>query len=183
MRLSSLGRLPQLPTGLVVTADDPPRVASVKGSARMVPVLRRVVRALGGSRHVPDLELSRWGTGLVLGGEDLARRRSQVQRGARSHNGGRAAYLTAVTDTAWRAYSRRPGAAKEEPGDREDFGRWLRADPEVLRWLDGVWPVLLPGEVFTALRGGGCGCSRWRAACSASPRPTSWQRPGRRRRR
>ncbi len=157
VRLSSLGRLPQLPTGLEVSADDPPRVAAVKGSARMVPLLRRAVRSLGGSRHVPDLELARWGTGLVLAGDDLARRRSQVGRGTRSHNAGRAAYLTAVTDTAWRAFSRRPGAAKEEPGDREDFGRWLRADPAVLRWLDGVWPVLRPAQVFSALRGGELG--------------------------
>ena len=153
VRLSSLGRLPQLPTGLSVTADDPPVVAAVKGSARMVPLLRRVVRELGGSRQVPDLELARWGTGLVLPGADLARRRALVARGSRSHNAGRAAYLTTVADTAWRAFSRRPGAAKEEPGDREDFGRWLRSDPTVLRWLDGVWPLLLPAEVLTALRG------------------------------
>ena len=154
VRLASLGRLPQLPPGLVVTADDPPRVAAVKGSARMVPFLRRAVRALGGSRHVPDLELARWGTGLVLPGEELARRRTQVLRGARSHNAGRAAYVTAVTDAAWRTFARRPGAAREEPGDREDFGRWLRAEPAVLRWLDDVWPVLLPAQVLVALRGG-----------------------------
>ena len=154
VRLASLGRLPHLPGGLEVTADDPPRVAAVKGSERMVPLLRRAVRALGGSRHVPDLELARWGSGLVLPGDDLARRRSQVGRGSRSHNAGRAAYLSAVTDTAWRAWSRRPGAAREEPGDREDFGRWLRSDPEVLRWLDGVWPVLLPVQVLDALRRG-----------------------------
>lgn len=154
VRLSSLGRLPHLPAGLQVTADDPPRVAAVKGSARMVPLLRRAVRALGGSRRVPDLELARWGTGLVLPGDDLARRRSQVARGTRSHNAGRGAYLTAVTDTGWRAFSRRPGAPKEEAGDREDFGRWLRGDPELLRWLDGVWPVLLPVQVLAALRSG-----------------------------
>ena len=155
VRLASLGRLPHLPAGLEVTADDPPRVAAVKGSARMVPLLRRAVRHLGGSRHVPDLELARWGSGLVLPGDDLARRRSQVARGTRSHNAGRGAYLSAVTDTAWRAWSRRQGAPREEAGDREDFGRWLRADPAVLRWLDGVWPVLLPAQVLAALRGGG----------------------------
>ena len=154
VRLSSLGALPRLPAGLEVTADDPPAVAAVKGSARMVPLLRRAVRSLGGSRRVPDLELARWGTGLVLPGEDLARRRAQVGRGTRSHNAGRSAFLTAVTDTAWRAWTRSPGAPPEEPGDREDFGRWVRSDPAVLRWLDGVWPVLLPAQVFAALRSG-----------------------------
>ena len=44
--------------------------------------------------------------------------------------------------------------AQEEPGDREDFGRWLRGDPAVQRWLERVWPVLRPAEVFAALRGG-----------------------------
>ena len=154
VRLASLGGLPHLPGGLEVTADDAPAVAAVKGSARMVTLLRRAVRALGGTRQVPDLELARWGTGLVLPGEELARRRAQVSRGARSANAGRAAFLTAVTDAAWRAFSRSPGAAKEEPGDREDFGRWLRADPAVLAWLDRVWPVLLPAQVFAALQTG-----------------------------
>jgi len=154
VRLSSLGALPRLPGGLQVTAHDLPAVAAVKGSERMVALLRRVVRHLGGGVHVPDLELARWGTGLVLAGDDLARRRSQVGRGARSHNAGRAAYLSAVTDAAWRAFSRAPGAPREEPGDREDFGRWLRAAPEVLRWLERVWPVLLPEQVFAALRAG-----------------------------
>ncbi len=154
VRLASLGRLPALPHGLEVTADDPPRVAAVKGSARMVTVLRRAVRELGGAAHVPDLELLRWGSAFALQGGELARRRGQVSRGARSHNGGRAAYVSAVVDAAWRTWSRRPGAAKEEPGDREDFGRWLRSDPALVRWLDRVWPVLLPAQVLASLRGG-----------------------------
>ena len=154
VRLASLGRLPHLPGGLEVTADDAPGTAAVKGSARMVALLRRAVRALSGTREVPDLPLLRWGTGLTLPGDELGRRRAQVARGARSSNAGRAAYLTAVTESAWRAFSRLPGAPKEEPGDREDFGRWLRGDPTVERWLDGVWPVLRPAEVFAALREG-----------------------------
>ena len=154
VRLSSLGQLPHLPTGLVVTADDDPAVAAVKGSARIVPLLRRAVRQLGGTRHVPDLELLRWGSGLLLPGADLARRRTQVSRGARSHNGGRQAYVTAVVEAAWRTFTRSPGAAREEQGDREDFGRWLRADPAFEKWLEQVWPVLLPAEVFAALRDG-----------------------------
>ena len=59
-----------------------------------------------------------------------------------------------VTDTAWRAFQRQPGAPQEEPGDREDFGRWLRADPTFERWLAGVWPVLRALEVLAALRDG-----------------------------
>ncbi len=153
-RLASLGGVPVLPRGLVVTADDPPEVAAVKGSARMVEVLRRAVRQLSGVRHVPDLALHRWSSTIELPGAELARRRSQVARGARSHHGGRAAYVTAVVDLAWRALHRQPGAPREEPGDREDFGRWMRSDPQLERWLEKVWPSLPPAEVFAALRDG-----------------------------
>ncbi len=152
VRLASLGQVPALPRGWVVAGDDPPVVAAVKGSARMVTVLRRAARELGGAARVPDLELSRWASGLVLSGGDLARRRAAIARGARSANAGRAAFLTAVTEAAWRAWTSRPGAAREEPGDREDFGRWLRTDPALLRWLDRVWPVLLPAQVLERLR-------------------------------
>ncbi|MCW2623180.1 MAG: ATP-dependent helicase [Frankiales bacterium] len=155
VRLSSLGTVPSLPRGLIVTADDVPAAAAVKGSVRIVGLLRRAVRQLAGSRHVPDLDLLRWGSGFVLPGADLSRRRAQVARGARSHNGGRAAYVTAVVDVAWRTWQKRPNAPREEPGDREDFGRWLRGDEVFLRWLDGVWPVLLPAQVFAALHEGG----------------------------
>ncbi len=153
-RLASLGGVPVLPRGITVTADDPPEVAAVKGSARMVGVLRRAVGQLSGTRRVPDLVLTRWGAAIELSGSEAARRRSQVARGARSHHGGRAAYVTAVVDLAWRALRRSPGGAREEPGDREDFGRWVRSDPALERWLEKVWPVLPPADVFAALRDG-----------------------------
>ncbi len=161
VRLASLGELPALPSGLEVGGHDPPAVAAVKGSARTAALLRRAVRDLATGSHVPDLELSRWGSGLVLPGAELARRRAAIARGGRSSNGGRAAFVGAVTDVAWRAWSHRPGAAREEPGDREDFARWLRTDPALLRWLDRVWPVLLPLQVLDVLREGGPRLARW----------------------
>jgi DNA helicase IV len=154
VRLSSLGGVPHLPRGLHVEGYDAPDAAVVKGSARMATLLGKVVRHLGGVRRVPDLVVERYGTTLTVRGGDLARRRSQVSRSARSHNGGRAAYANAVTELAWRAWQNRPGASRSEPDDREDFAAWLRADDAFRAFLDEVWPVLLPAAVLAELRRG-----------------------------
>jgi DNA helicase IV len=154
VRLSSLGALPDLPRGLQVEGYDEPVAAVAKGSARMATLLAKVVRHLGGARRVPDLVLTRWGTTVTVRGGDLARRRAQVARSARSHNGGRAAYASAVTETAWHAWEKRPGATRTESDDRDDFASWLRGEDAFTSLLQTVWPVLLATEVLAALRGG-----------------------------
>jgi hypothetical protein len=120
----------------------------------MATLLARVVRHLGVPRRVPDLVVARWGTAVTVRGGDLARRRSQVQRSARSHNGSRAAFATAATELAWRVWDRRPGATRTESDDRGDFDAWLRTDPAFRRLLDDAWPVLLPPAVMARLQAG-----------------------------
>jgi hypothetical protein len=154
VRLASLGDLPELPRGWEVDGYDLPQAAVAKGSARMATLLRRVVRHLGVPRHVPDLVVARWGTSVTVRGADLARRRSQIGRSARSHNAGRAAFASAALELAWRVWDRRPGATRTEADDRADFEAWLRHDPEFRRVLDASWPVLLPADVMTRLRQG-----------------------------
>ena len=154
VRLSDLGGLPVLPRGLTPDGDDDPAAASVKGSARMVPLLRRAIRHLSGAQRVRDLELVRWGHAFTLPVDELLRRRTQVGRSPRSHNAGRTAYVAALVEAAWRTWERRPQAARPEPGDREDFGRWLRSDPAFVREVDRAWPVLEPLQVLAALRSG-----------------------------
>jgi DNA helicase IV len=154
VRLSSLGGLPDLPRGWELDGWDPPEAAAVKGSARMATLLRNVVRHLGVPRRVPDLVVARWGTTVTVRGGDLARRRSQVARSSRSHNGGRAAFTAAAVELAWRAWERRPGATRTESDDRSDFEHWLRGDPQFRRVLDASWPVLLPVQVLDRLRRG-----------------------------
>ncbi|MDP9434095.1 MAG: AAA family ATPase [Actinomycetota bacterium] len=155
VRLAALADLPTLPHGWRATGWEPPAATAVKGSARMVDVLKRVVRALAdpGGR-LPDVETVRWGQALVVPGAELAKRRSQVRRGARSHNAGRAAFLGAVVDSAWRSWSRREEAPKEEPGDREDFVAWLKEEPAFVKAVEAAWPVLAADQVLDALRGG-----------------------------
>ena len=154
VRLASLADLPELPRGVLVTGWDGPEAVAVKGSLRMAELLRQVVRHLGGDRRLRDLEVERWGVTVTVRGADLARRRAQVARSSRSHNGGRAAFSAALVELAWRAWQRRPQATRDEADDREDFGSWARADPAFRRALDAAWPVLLPWQVLTALRAG-----------------------------
>ena len=154
VRLSDLGGLPVLPRGLVLDGDDDARAVAVKGSARMATLLRRAVRHLAGRTRLVDTELVRWGHTIELSADEQQRRRTQVGRSPRSHNAGRTAYVAAVVDVAWRSWERRPNAARPEPGDREDFARWLRADPAFGRAVDRAWPVLEPVGVLAALRDG-----------------------------
>jgi len=154
VRLSDLGGLPVLPRGFTVDGYDAPAVVALKGSARMAQLLARIVRQLATVARVPDLELTRWGHTFVVPARELVQRRQQVGRSPRSHNGGHAAYAAALIDIVWRAWERRPAAARPEPGDREDFGAWLRADPSFQRVLGLAWPVLLPEQVLEALRSG-----------------------------
>ena len=154
VRLSDLGGLPVLPRGLTVDGDDEPAAIAVKGSARMATLLQRAVRHLACAQRLRDIEIVRWGHTLEIGVDELLRRRAQIGRSPRSHNAGRTAYTAAVVEAAWRSWERRPNAPRLEPGDREDFGHWLKADPQFTRTLDAAWPVLTPLDVLTALRTG-----------------------------
>ena len=154
VRLSDLGSLPVLPRGHDLDGDDDPDVIAVKGSARMATLLTRAVRHLAGAQRIDEMELLRWGHTMTLSVDEQLRRRSQVQRSPRSHNAGRTAYVAALVEAVWRSWEKRPNAARPEPGDREDFGRWLRADPAFVKQVDKGWPVLEPLQVVAALRSG-----------------------------
>ena len=154
VRLSSLAGVPVLPRTLSLGGDDDAAAIAVKGSARMAALLKRAVRQLSGRERLHELELERWGHGLVLPVEEQLRRRSQVGRAPRSHNAGHTAYVAALVEASWRVWERRPNAPRPEPGDREDFGRWLRQEPRFVRAVTAAWPVLSPTDVLAALRSG-----------------------------
>ena len=154
VRLASLADLPELPRGVEALGWDAPAAVAVKGSARMVDVLRALVRSRAGARRLRDLELLHWGVSVTVNGGEIARRRSQVHRSSRSHNGGRAAFSAALVELCWRAWQRRPEAGRIEEDDRDDFASWLRGDPAFRRALDEAWPVLQPWALLTSLRSG-----------------------------
>lgn len=154
VRLSSLGSVPVLPRGLALGGDDDPAAAAAKGSQRMAELLRRAVRHLGQTERVQDLELSRWGHLLVLPASEVLQRKHHVARSPKSHNATHTTLVQQLVESAWRVWERRPNAARAEPGDREEFGRWLRAEPRFVRLVTAVWPVLTPADVLGALRSG-----------------------------
>ena len=154
VRLSSLGGVPLLARGTTLGGDDDPAAAAVKGSARMAALLRRTVRHLGKVERVRDVELTRWGHAFVLPASEVLRRKQHVTRSPRSHNAMHTALVHQLVESAWRTWERRPNAAKPEPGDREDFGRWLQHEPAFVRAVQAVWPVLTPADVLAALRSG-----------------------------
>ncbi|MCW2681172.1 MAG: UvrD/REP helicase [Frankiales bacterium] len=154
VRLASLADLPELPRGVEVSGYDGPAAIAVKGSVRMAELLRKVVRHLGGARHLQDLDVDRWGARVTVRGGDVARRRATVHRSSRSHNSGRQAFSAALVELAWRAWERRPQATRMESDDRDDFAAWIRHDPAFRRALDAAWPVLLPWPVLEQLRSG-----------------------------
>jgi DNA helicase IV len=154
VRLSSLAVVPSLPRGLVLGGDDDPAAAAVKGSARMSSLLRRTVRQLGKEGRVKDVELNRWGHPFVLPAAELHNRKQHVARSHKSHNANHQALVHQLEESAWRIWERRPHAPRPEPGDREDFGRWLRSEPRFVAAVAQVWPVLTPAEVLDSLTSG-----------------------------
>ena len=155
VRLASLAGVPTLPRRLSLGGDDDAHAAVAKGSLRMATLLKRAIRRLSGRERLHELHLDRWGHAFVLPVQEQLRRRSHVGRSPRSHNAGHTAYVAALVEAAWREWERRPDAAAPEPGDREDFGRWLRHEPRFVRAVSAAWPVLQPTDVIDALRTGG----------------------------
>jgi DNA helicase IV len=154
VRLASLSGVPVLPRELTLGGDDDPAAAAVKGSARMAQLLKRALRQLSGRERLSDVELERWGHAFVLPVDEQLRRRSQVARSPRSHNAGHTAYANALVEAAWRVWERRPHAGTPEPGDREEFGRWVKHEPRFARAVEAAWPALRAQDVLTALRDG-----------------------------
>jgi hypothetical protein len=154
VRLASLGGVPVLPRDLVLGGDDDAAAVSVKGSARMATLLKHSVRHLAGRERLREIELERWGHTFLVSVEEQLRSRARVGRAPRSHNAGHTAYVGSLVESAWREWERRPSAAKPEPGDRDDFGRWLRREPRFVRAVDAAWPILQPTDVLGALRSG-----------------------------
>jgi hypothetical protein len=141
---ATLRSLADLVDGVAATAVDPAPLAALKGSLRMLPVLRRAARA-----QVPgaatELRLLWRGTMLQLDARMLAaiRRRTLAKR--RGRNEVRRAAFDGIFDALWDEVVRQVptfGAPRaefeDEISDRSDFRDFLRA------W----WPLLRPAQVL-----------------------------------
>jgi len=122
---------------------DPAPVAAVKGSLRMVPILRRLVQEP--PQSIPlELRLTWHGHVLSLDPETLARIRSEVLAHNR-YNQGRVAAQRALLAGLWRI---RPA---DVDIDREEFDDQIRDSAPFQMFCNAWWPSLTPGETLRRL--------------------------------
>ncbi|HEX3647812.1 MAG TPA: ATP-binding domain-containing protein, partial [Pseudonocardiaceae bacterium] len=144
--------LGQVLDGVSVTRLDDARTAAVKGSARMVRVLRRAIRLT--PPDVPtEMRIVYRGEVLRLTGAELERVRRTVLRRGGQPNRSRVDAAEALLEALWH---------KAESYQADDAGRPFRADHDELvtelgeriefhRFLVRWWPVLTPAGVLTWL--------------------------------
>jgi AAA domain len=128
-----------------ITGDrlDPPAVAAIKGSLRMVPVLRRLVTEPlpAGPR---ELRLTWHGHVLVLTAGALAQVRTDVLSRHR-YNHGRDAAEQALLNALWRI------RAPEVEAERDDFEEQLASTEAFQVFVNAWWPLIGAAESLARL--------------------------------
>ncbi|MFF2653878.1 HelD family protein [Streptomyces sp. NPDC058045] len=133
---------------------DAPAVARVKGSARMVKVLRKAARAALEAGAVPRrLRVVAFGRRLELDAEDLARIRRTALGGTAPVNLLRPRARRLLLDALWE----RSGAAARHDDPqlaaelRSSFDEDVADEDAFLEFLDAWWPELTPRGVLAAM--------------------------------
>ena len=122
---------------------DPAAVAAVKGSLRMIPILRRLVHEP--PQSVPlELRVSWHGHVMVLTSAVLARLRADVLAHHR-YNHGREAAARALLGALWRL---RPA---EEEIDREEFDEQVSGTAPFQMFCNAWWPAVSAVEALRRL--------------------------------
>ncbi|MDX3096128.1 AAA family ATPase [Streptomyces sp. ME19-03-3] len=142
--------------GAEATAYDDPAVARIKGSLRMLKVLRKAARGVlehgAASGRCPDrLRVVAFGRRLELDAEELSAIRHAVLGGTAPVNLLRPRARRLLLDALWRKAGRRfddPELAAEE---RQGFDEDISTEQEFADFLAAWWPVLSPRAVLAAL--------------------------------
>lgn len=132
---------------------DDPATARVKGSLRMLKVLRKAARgALDHGRAPQRLRVVAFGRRIELDAQDLDGIRHAVLGGTAPVNLLRPRARRLLLDALWRKTGRRfpddPELAAEE---RQGFDEDISTEPEFQDFLAAWWPVLSPRGVLAAL--------------------------------
>ncbi|MBM9508838.1 HelD family protein [Actinacidiphila acididurans] len=138
-----------------VTADlyDEPAVARVKGSLRMLKVLRSAARGaldLGPDRPA-RLRVVAFGRRIELDEEELAEVRRQVLSGTAPVNLLRPRARRLLLDALWRKTGRRFDDAELAVEERQGFDEDVSTESDFTDFLDAWWPLLEPRTVLAAL--------------------------------
>jgi DNA helicase IV len=142
-----------------VRHDDAAR-AKLKGSPRMVRVLRRAAQdAPWGAPK--DVRLIYQGTFFTLDARTLSDIRERMLRGSRKPNAVRAEVIRTLLETAWRGYQEAKRAAGDTSpyieypdlleDDRQTFASELRSDRAFADFVMAWWPQRSPLEVLRSL--------------------------------
>ncbi len=149
-------------TGTRPRAEEPARVAALKGDSRMAQVVAKAVRdrqrSLAKEFSVP------FGPAVLrLGPEESRRAVSAGRRRSGPHNSRRRAVEEVLLQSLVEQYERAvghlgssPSSGAEEvadPDDRAELARQIRAVPEFAEAAQRVWPRLLPEELLHDLYG------------------------------
>lgn len=145
---ATLRALGELVEGVRASRTDPSRLAALKGSLRMLTVLRRAVQ-----EQVPgaptEFRLAWQGGLLRLDHPTLERIRSRVLSGRRRRNEVRRAAFDRIFDALWDQLTEQIPAARRRP--RPELEDQLGDRPEFRSFLRGWWPLLRPAQVLGAL--------------------------------
>jgi DNA helicase IV len=134
-----------------ITGDrvDDPRTAAIKGSLRMVKVLRRLVQEP--PQEVPlELRITVGGNVLVLPAETLARIRSQVLAHHKL-NTGRDAVEKELLNALWRVSRPDSDEALDHDQEREEFSDWVSELASFRMFLNAWWPAVSAPQALSRL--------------------------------
>ncbi|WP_030753347.1 UvrD-helicase domain-containing protein [Streptomyces griseus] len=140
--------------GVEADAYDEPAVSRVKGSARMLPVLRKAARgALEGPDAPQLLRVVAFGRRLELTAEDLKRIRQNVLSGTAPVNLLRPRARRLLLDAL---YARSGAAGRHSDPElaaelRSSFDEDVSTEDAFLSFLDAWWPELAPRRVLDAM--------------------------------
>ncbi|MEY9965755.1 DNA helicase IV [Streptacidiphilus sp. MAP12-16] len=146
--------------GVEADAYDSPEVARIKGSSRMVALMRRAAReALDTQRTPAELRVAALGEVLRLDANTLRNlRRSVLGTGGTPINLLRPRARRLLLDALWSLLLRtRPRPAErvdreQQQREREGFDEHVSDDERFLAFLDAWWPSLTPRRVLATLR-------------------------------
>jgi DNA helicase IV len=146
--------------GVEADTYDSPEAARVKGSSRMVALMRRAARAALDTDEAPaELRVAAMGEVLRLDANALrALRRTILGTGATPVNLLRPRARRLLLDALWSLLLRtRPRAAErldreQQQRERESFDEYVGELDGFLAFLDAWWPALTPRRVLATLR-------------------------------
>ncbi|NBE54608.1 HelD family protein [Streptomyces boluensis] len=133
---------------------DEPAVARVKGSSRMLKVLRKAARGVLESPEAPTrLRVVAFGRRIELGADELDRIRHNTLGGTAPVNLLRPRARKLLLDALW---SRSGAAGRHADPElaaelRSSFDEDVRSEDEFVAFLDAWWPEITPRQVLTAM--------------------------------